>query len=420
MYRYLNGVEAGAPRETRRKLLKEVVDELRAGKSAADVQQRFEQAVRGMHVSEISAMENELIAEEGVPAQDIGRLCAVHEAVFQGTVQEIHRFSGPEETPGHPVHTFKRENRDIERLVNFKLKLHAGKFLKQDSAANVQKLLDDLSLVSEIDRHYSRKESLLFPYIRKHQAYGKSSVMWGVDDHIRGLIKEVRAMLMPYRGNPAETAKAIYRLIREINDMIREEEQVLLPAALEKLTEKDWAVMAEDSGAIGYCLSEPEGVWEPDIKEDLSCEAAEEMPSTATQREDGTGARLPAERLELILKHLPGGLTFIDPDGSIVLTSGLGKYEYVSGGAGQENLLTDNRKGADDMAVRKLLKEFQSGLKDSGDFWIHTSDRFVHIRYAAVRDDSGQYAGALQFSQDIARLRGSGSRKRVPDRSESF
>lgn len=419
MYRYLNGVEAGASREARRGLLKEVVDELRAGKSAADVQDRFEQAVRGVHVSEISAMENELITEEGVPAQDIKRLCAVHEAVFQGTVQEIHRFSSPEELPGHPVHTFKRENRDIERLVNFKLKLHAGKFLKQDSTANVHKLLDDLSLVSEIDRHFSRKENLLFPYIRKYQAYGKSSMMWGIDDHIRGLIKEARAMLMPYRGNPAETGNAIYRLIREINQMIREEEQVLLPAALETLTEKDWAGMARDSGAIGYCLSEPEGVWNPDIPEDHSCEPPEENPSAAGQQEGDTGARLPAEKLELILKHLPGGLTFIDPDGSIVLTSGLGKCEYAHA-AGPETLFTDGQKGIDDLAVRKLLKEFQSGLKDSGDFWIHTSDQFVHIRYAAVRDDSGRYAGALQFSQDIAPLRGAGSRKRVPDRTESF
>ncbi|BCG56724.1 DUF438 domain-containing protein [Paenibacillus sp. URB8-2] len=248
----------------RREMLKEVIEDLHAGKSVDEVKARFEEAVAGINVFEIAAMENALIKEDGVPAVEIRRLCAVHEAVFQGTVQEIHRFSKPEDQPGHPVHTFKRENRDVERLVNFKLKLHANKFQKNDSPENARKLLDDLALLFDLDKHYRRKEDLLFPYLKKHGAYGTSSVMWGADDAIRSMIKDARTMLMPYRGRKTEVGEVLSRMNREVNEMIYKEEQVLLPAALEILTEKEWLGIAKASAEIGYCMSVPEEEWVPE------------------------------------------------------------------------------------------------------------------------------------------------------------
>ncbi|NGM85332.1 DUF438 domain-containing protein [Paenibacillus sp. 7124] len=245
----------------RREMLKEVIRDLHAGKSVDEVKELFEKAVAGMNVSEIAGMENALITEEGVPSVEIRRLCAVHEAAFQGTVQEIHRFSKPEDRPGHPVHTFKRENRDVDRLVNFKLRLHSNKFQKNDCPENARKLLDDLALLFDLDKHYRRKEDLLFPYLEKHGAYGASSVMWGADDAIRSLIKDARAMLMPYRGRKTEVIEALSRIIREVNEMIFKEEQILLPTALEKLTEEEWLGIAKASAEIGYCLSVPEEEW---------------------------------------------------------------------------------------------------------------------------------------------------------------
>ncbi len=86
-----------------------------------EVKARFEAAVGDVTVSEISAMEHALMEEEGIPVEEVQRLCSVHTAIFKGSIEDIHRSSKPEEQPGHPVHTYKLENREIERLVNFKL-----------------------------------------------------------------------------------------------------------------------------------------------------------------------------------------------------------------------------------------------------------------------------------------------------------
>nr|WP_232238723.1 DUF438 domain-containing protein [Paenibacillus forsythiae] len=400
----------------RREMLKEVVKELHAGKSVDEVKDRFEKAVAGINVSEIAAMENALINEEGVPAAEIRRLCAVHEAVFQGTIKEIHRFSKPEDQPGHPAHTFKRENRDVERLVNFKLKLHAGKFQKNDSPDNARKLQDDLALLFDLDKHYRRKEELLFPYLEKHGGYGPSGMMWGEDDSIRSMIKNARAMLMPYRGCKAEVGEALSRIILEINQMICKEEQVLLPAALEKLTEEEWLEIAKKSAEIGYCLSVPEEEWVPEHKTDEPAAAGPDSHSVMNSPQGyvrfGTGT-LAVEQLELILNHLPVDLTFIDENDVIRYFSHGKDRLFTPSGAVLGCQVRDCHPPQGEAAIGKLLDDFKAGCKESEEFWIHIRDQFIHIRYFAVRDDRGRYMGALEFTQNIAPLRALEGQKRA-------
>jgi DUF438 domain-containing protein len=99
---------------------------------------------------------------EGMPVEEIQRLCDVHAAVFKGSIEEIHRPVKPEETPGHPIHTFRLENRELEKLTG-KIKTHLDNFLKDDSVENVLDLTDDFEMLIEINNHYSRKENLRFP-----------------------------------------------------------------------------------------------------------------------------------------------------------------------------------------------------------------------------------------------------------------
>ena len=46
-------------------------------------------------------------------------------------------------------------------------------------------------MLREIDKHYLRKENLLFPYMEKYGISAPPKVMWGVDDEIREELKEV-------------------------------------------------------------------------------------------------------------------------------------------------------------------------------------------------------------------------------------
>lgn len=181
MSELINNREVDIPEQTRRQaMLREIIKELHAGKSVEEVKARFEEAVGDVTVAEISAMEHSLMTEEGIPVEEVQRLCSVHTAIFKGSIEQIHRSAKPEEQPGHPVHTFKLENREIERLVNFRLALHKDKFKKNASDEIIYKLLEDLSLLLDLDKHYSRKENLLFPYLEKYGIYGPTKVMWGL------------------------------------------------------------------------------------------------------------------------------------------------------------------------------------------------------------------------------------------------
>ena len=248
----------------RQEMLKEIIKELHAGKDVDEVKAKFEEAVGDITVAEISQMEHDLMAEEGIPVEEVQRLCSVHAAVFKGSIEEIHRSEKPEDEPGHPIHTWKMENKEVDLLVNFKLQLHTERFEKEDSDDNRFKLLEDLNLLLDLDKHYSRKENLLFPFLEKYGIDGPTKVMWGVDDAIRLAIKEAKSKLTHYQGNKEDVVAVLNHVIKEVTEMIFKEENILFPMALETLTEDEWVKIADESEEIGYCLTAPTEVWKPE------------------------------------------------------------------------------------------------------------------------------------------------------------
>ena len=250
----------------RQAILKEIIKNLHNGKSVEEVKAQFEEAVGNITVAEISKLEQALMEEEGIPVEEVQRLCSVHTAIFKGSIEEIHRSEKPEDQAGHPVHTFKLENKKIDKLVNFKLQLHYERFEKEDSEENIYKLIEDLNLLLDVDKHYSRKENLLFPYLETYGIYGPTQVMWGIDDVIRNAIKDVKQALTNYNGDKKTVLDGIYFVIREVTEMIFKEENILFPMALQTLTEDEWVKIAHESDEIGYCLTGPASVWKPERK----------------------------------------------------------------------------------------------------------------------------------------------------------
>jgi len=100
---------------------------------------------------------------DGMPVEEIQRLYDVHAAVFKGSIEEIRKPQKQEDVPGHPVHTFRLENRELEKLVNDKIKPHIESFKVSDNQQSINTLIEDFTALWEIDKHYSRKENLLFP-----------------------------------------------------------------------------------------------------------------------------------------------------------------------------------------------------------------------------------------------------------------
>ncbi|ANF94769.1 DUF438 domain-containing protein [Paenibacillus bovis] len=424
----------------RQTVLKQLIKELHDGQSIHDVKERFREAVGHISVAEISQLEQALIEEEGIPVSEVQRLCSVHAEMFKGSIDDIHRpaAGAPEEQPGHPVHTFKMENRAIERLVQFTLSLHMDRFRREPGEAQRIQLLEDMNLLYDVDKHYSRKENLLFPFLEKYGIHGPTQVMWGVDDGIRLGLKEIKGLLTGYRKDAAESTiqsvsaeellGLMERVLQEVTDMIFKEEHILLPMALETLTEDEWLQIARESAEIGYCLVSPEQEWiperapEPEMKhpsaarEELGEGGNEENGSLPPLQDGlvrmGTGI-LSIHQLETMLNHLPVDLTFID-ENDVVRYFSHGKERIFARTRAVIGRTVQNCHPPQSVhVVNELLADFKAGRKDAEDFWIPLKDKFVYIRYFAVRDAEGTYMGTLEFTQNIKPIQELSGQKRI-------
>ena len=177
--------------------LKEVIMELHDGKTVEEVKEKFADVIEGVSPLEISMMEVALV-KDGLPIEEIQYLCDVHAEVFKGSLEEIHH---PEQVPGHPIYTLREENKALEELMDKDIKNALDNFMQDDKEDNKFDLIEKINLLWDIDKHYSRKENLIFPYLEKAGITAPPQVMWGVDDEIREKIKLAKEALKNYDGN---------------------------------------------------------------------------------------------------------------------------------------------------------------------------------------------------------------------------
>lgn len=386
-------------REYRQKILKELIMELHSGKTVEEVKPRFEELIKGVSASEISEMEQALIMD-GMPVEEIQNLCDVHAAVFKGSIEDIHKVQKPEETPGHPVHTFKLENRELEKLINERLKPGLEEFKAADSKENIYKLLELVNLLLDIDKHYSRKENLLFPYMEKYGITAPPKVMWGVDDEIRAAIKEVKAMLQSYGGDKEQLVNKAEAAAGRVIEMIFKEENILFPMVMETLSEDEWLAIEAESDEIGFCLVGPQGKWKP-VRSNL-VEGQEEAGQKAVEGnlKFETGI-LTAKEIELMFNNLPLDITFVDKNGAVKYFSQGKERIFPRTKAIIGRQVHNCHPPASVHIVEKLVEDFKAGRKDHEDFWIKMGGMYVYIRYFAIRDENGEYAGTMEVTQNI-------------------
>jgi DUF438 domain-containing protein len=397
-------------RENRQKMLREIILELHNGKSVDEVKARFEELSRGVSASEIAEMEQALI-KEGMPASEIQRLCDVHAAVFKGSIEEIHRAEKPEETPGHPVHTFKLENREIEKLINGKIKPLIDNLKANADNQSRAELKKELATLSAIDKHYAKKENLLFPFMEKHDITAPPKVMWGVDDEIRNALKEALSLLSS-NSDAGQIVEKTEEAVNKTLEMISKEENILFPMALEALTEDEWLQIRDDSGEFGHFMTEPGSMWKPEKAAESNMSAPFVKPSDGGYIDFEPGCLTP-EEIKGIFNTLPVDITFVDKDGTVKYFT-QGKERIFARPASIIGRQVNNcHPPASVHVVEKIVEELKAGKKDNEDFWIKMGGQYVYIRYFAVRNDKGEFLGVMEVTQNIGPIQDITGEKRL-------
>ncbi|MEL1136567.1 DUF438 domain-containing protein [Desulfitobacterium sp. THU1] len=388
-------------REQRQKVLRELILELHNGKTVEEVKERFAKLIEGVSATEISQMEQALI-QEGMPVEEIQNLCDVHAAVFEGSIQEIHAPHNEDSQSGHPIHTFKLENKALESLLKNIITPELDQYASDGNIDNLRVLKEAFKELWEIDKHYSRKENLLFPIMEKHGITAPPKVMWGVDDEIRAVIKETRQLLASESPNKNEIVEKAQDVVTRVPEMIFKEENILFPMILETFSNDEWASIAEASSEIGYCLIEaPQGAWKPSQVHGLQNNGQQDKKPAHDGLVEFDAGKLLPEEINAIMNTLPLDITFVGSDGTVKYFT-QGKERIFARAKTVLGRKVENcHPPASVHVVEKIVEELKSGKKDQEDFWIKMGDKYALIRYYAVRNAEGEYLGIMEVTQDI-------------------
>ena len=391
--------------------LKKLMSEINKGGSVEEAKAKLTELMGTVPYGEVVQAEQELIAD-GMKAEEMLKYCDLHSQALRSNIDLSDAKTAP---AGHPIDTFLRENGLILLELN-KLQDLINKVEKLEN--NVQaneELLQFKQLFNglmDIEKHYARKENLVFPYLEKYEITGPPMVMWGKHDEIRSFLKSIQQIFSTVQTVSAEELKGYTKVFfvataNSIQEMIYKEEKILFPMCMDTLNDIEWYEIYKQSNQIGYTIAAPTEEWKPtDIIE------KETAVNESGKIQLPTGS-FTLKELESFLNTLPIDMTFVDKDD---------KVRYFS--EGKERVFDRNKAilgrqvqfchpPSSVHIVNKIIENFRTKKQDSAAFWINFGGKYVHIAYYAMRDAASEYLGTLEVTQDIAGFKAIEGEKRI-------
>jgi len=367
--------------------LKAMLRELHNGTPAAELTGRFARLLETVSAAEIAETEQQLVAE-GLPEEEIKKLCDVHAAVFRGQPEQRVELHLPDD---HPLAELQRSNRGFASAAA-DLGGMIGELGQPPSREAFDERRGDIELalrrLAAVEQHYAYKENRLFPLLEGYGVEAPPKVMWAVQDDARELLR--RALAAVREGDVTQAAAAVPELLRTVTEMITKEEQILFPLCLELLDEQDWAGLGRG-----------------------------EQPAGTTDRGSVSTGSIPlpvgaltAEQLGLVLGNLPFDITYVDEHDRVrYYSEGHRIFPREPEVIGRKVHNCHPPKSVH--IVEQIITEFREGRRNLAEFWLDFRGRFVHISYIALRDAGGQYRGVLEVAQDATHVRSLEGQRRL-------
>lgn len=180
------------------------------------------------------------------------------------------RGLAPFDQPGHPIHVFRDENRELTRVIEERIRPDINRALSMpDNLLNpdlARRLTQDAKDLTRVSLHYRRKEELLFPVLERYGQQKLTQSMWSDDDEVRQYLSLALSLVAgavdrPSGSNLESAADQLDLAVTVASRIIQQEDDVLFPLAAKKLTAAEWKQIAEDSAEYGYALDENPPIW---------------------------------------------------------------------------------------------------------------------------------------------------------------
>lgn len=404
--------------DAKKKMLKEMIKELHSGAPPQQIKEKFKQALANVSSLEISQIEQELV-QEGMPREEIHRLCEVHMLVFQEQLES----QRPEIPTENPVNILQEEHKIMIQLTE----------MLKTIAKNVQRapikteLTEDIAHLKHVkedlvdsEKHYLREENVLFPMLEKHGVTEPPAIMWTEHNRIREEKKKFFMLVdeystLDFHDFKAQLAEAADVLSELLSSHFFKENNILFPTAMKVVTNDEWAKIRKEFDNIGYCRFTPQHLIRPTPQvERMEKEKPGliHMPTELLQFDTGESSKA---QVESILKTLPFDVTFVDKDDIVRYFNKSEIFLRTKSIIGRRVQQCHPQKSVH--IVNQILESFKAGKKDVAEFWIpmDNSARLIHIRYFAVRDKDRNYMGTMEVTQDITAIKKIEGEKRLLD-----
>jgi hypothetical protein len=400
-------------KENKKQMIKDLIRELHAGARPDEVKEKFKEVLKGMGPTDIARIEEELI-KEGMPREEIHRLCDVHIAVFKESLKREKTLA----SPGHLVHTLMEEHKILLQFAD-KLKNVVGEIKGAKEFDSVRENMKQLNHIAkhfkESEKHYLREENVLFPYLEKHGITQPPAIMWSEHNEIRKKKGELYQLLDTHRSmNFQEFTKTLGGVAITIGDVLSshfyKENNILFPTALKVISKNEWREIRKQCDELGYCCFTPE--YAKEAAEPVG-KPASEPPSVEKGKILFETGELSTEELETVLNTLPVDITFVDKEDRVQYFSQSKERIFTRTKAVIGRKVQQCHPQKSLHVVEQILNDFKKNKKDVAEFWINLKGRLIYIRYFAVRDQKKEYLGCLEITQDITDIKKIGGEKRL-------
>lgn len=326
----------------------------------------------------------------------------------------------------HPLWVYLEEINAVEKVV-----LEAKELLKQENFIK-NPWLGIFDSLAQWRTHLSRKQNQLYPMLEEHGFDRPTRIMWTFDDAVRDSISASYALLREDKYD--EFLASVPETLEKLLDLNAKEIEVLLPTSFKLLSDEEFVRMSKNDHEIGYAIIDNPGLYVvPGINDSAAQLNANNSGQNGTVSNeflndlagllskyvgpvggaavskdavlDVATGKLTLEQINLLFRHLPVDLSYVDENELIKFYSDTPHriFPRSANVIGREVKNCHPAKSVH--VVEEIVEKFRSGEQSQAEFWINKPGLFIYVIYTAVRDENGRFRGVLEMMQDCTHIR---------------
>ena len=326
----------------------------------------------------------------------------------------------------HPLWVYLEEINAVEKVV-----LEAKELLKQENFIK-NPWLGIFDSLAQWRTHLSRKQNQLYPMLEEHGFDRPTRIMWTFDDAVRDSISASYALLREDKYD--EFLASVPETLEKLLDLNAKEIEVLLPTSFKLLSDEEFVRMSKNDHEIGYAIIDnPDLYVVPGINDSaaqlnannsgqngaVSNEFLNDLAGLLSKYVGPVGGatvgkdavldvatgKLTLEQINLLFRHLPVDLSYVDENELIKFYSDTPHriFPRSANVIGREVKNCHPAKSVH--VVEEIVEKFRSGEQSQAEFWINKPGLFIYVIYTAVRDENGKFRGVLEMMQDCTHIR---------------